>query len=93
MDDYFAPKANVSFERHVFRQMEQGPSETVDQFVCRLRQKATLCDFSDVDEAIRDQLIDRCQNSHLQRNFLKKTGTVSLTELQVVARAIEALDM
>ena len=49
LDDYFAPKANVSFERHVFRQMEQGPSETVHQFVCPLRQKVTSCDFSDVD--------------------------------------------
>ena len=60
LDDYFAPKANASFERHVYR----------------LRQKATLCDFSDVDEAIWDQLIDRCWNSHLPRKFLEKTGSV-----------------
>ena len=93
MDNYFTPKANVSFERHVFRQMEQGPSETVDQFVCRLRQKATSFDFSDVDEAIRDQLIDQCRNSQLRRKFLEKTGTVSLTDLQAVACAMEALDM
>ena len=73
--------------------MEQGPSETEDQFVCRLRQKATSCDFSDVDEVIRDQLIDQCWNSQLRRKFLEKTGTVSLTDLQAVARAMEALDM
>ena len=36
LDDYFIPKANASFERHLFRQMEQGPSEIVDQFVCSL---------------------------------------------------------
>ena len=93
LDEYFTPKANVSFERHVFRQMEQGPSETVDQFVCHLRQKAISCDFSDVDEAIQDQLIDRCRNSQLWRKFLEKTGIVSLTDLQAVARAMEALDM
>ena len=73
--------------------MEQGPSETVDQFVCRLRQQTTSCDFIDVDEAIRDQLIDRCRNSHLRQKFLEKTGTVSLTDLQAVACAMEALDM
>ena len=67
LDNYFTPKANVSFERHVFRQMEQGPSETVDQFVCRLRQKATLCDFSDVDEAIQGVGIPSCGE-----NFLRK---------------------
>ena len=35
LDDYFIP-----FERHLFRQMSQVLGETVDQFVCRLRQKA-----------------------------------------------------
>ena len=53
----------------------------------------TLCDFSDVDEAIQVQLIDQCWNSHLRRKFLEKTGTVTLTDLQAVAYAMEALDM
>ena len=33
LDDYFVPKANVSFERHMFLQITQEISETVDQFV------------------------------------------------------------
>ena len=37
--------------------MSQVAGETVDQFVCRLRQKAITCDFPNVDEAIRDQLV------------------------------------
>ena len=36
LDDYFIPKANVPFERHLFRQITQKSEETVDQFVCRL---------------------------------------------------------
>ena len=52
LDDYFIPKVNIPFERHVFRQMEQQNGEKVDQFVCRLRQKATTYDFSNVDETI-----------------------------------------
>ena len=55
--------------------------------------KSDSCDISDVDEAIQDQLIDRCRNSQLQRKFLEKTGTVSLTDLQAVPCAMEALDM
>ena len=36
LDDYFIPKANVPFERHLFRQIAQEMGETVDQFICRL---------------------------------------------------------
>lgn len=45
LDDYFVPKANVPFERHMFLQIAQEISETVDQFVCRLRQRAVSRDF------------------------------------------------
>ena len=45
LDDYFIPKANVPFEKHLFRQISQSSEETVDQFVCRLRQRAASCDF------------------------------------------------
>ena len=38
LDEHFIPMANVPFERHLFRQLEQQVDETVDQFVCRLRQ-------------------------------------------------------
>ena len=51
-------EANFPFERHLFRQLEQEVDETVDQFVCQLRQKSLSCDFA--DEAIRDQLIEKC---------------------------------
>ena len=33
----------------------------MDQFVCQLRQKAISCEFENVDEAIRDKLIERCE--------------------------------
>ena len=35
-----------SFERHLFKRFSQFRDETVDQFVCRLRQRAASCDFS-----------------------------------------------
>ena len=33
LDYYFVPKANVPFERHLFRQIVQESEETVDQFI------------------------------------------------------------
>ena len=68
LDDYFVPKANIPFERHLFRQISQENGETVDQFVCRLRQRAATCEFgANEGDYIRDQLIDRCYSSHLRR--------------------------
>ena len=92
LDDYFVPKSHAPYERLMFRRLEQAHGENVDQFVCRLRQKAASCEFSDVDEAIRDQLIEKCRDDGLRRKFLEKPGTVTLTELQDVARAYEAVN-
>ena len=92
LDDYFVQKVNVPFERHLFRQMSQVAGETVDHFVCRLRQKAITCDFPNVDEAIRDQLIEKCGNAKLRRKFLEKANT-NLKDLQDIARAFEAVEI
>jgi hypothetical protein len=45
LDEYFSPKANVPYERHVFRQMKQEDGETVDQFVVKLRNQAKNCSY------------------------------------------------
>ena len=76
----------------MFGQLEQLSGETVDQFVCRLRQNALTCDFQDVDESIRDQLIEKCANSKLRRKFLEKNNA-TLKDLQDIARAREAVDV
>ena len=91
-DNYFAPRLNVPFERHQFRQMEKASGESVDQFVCQLRQKAIFCEFENVDEAIRDQLIERCRDPRLRRKFLEKTNA-TLKDLQDLARVQEAVNM
>ncbi|XP_077983944.1 uncharacterized protein LOC144438677 [Glandiceps talaboti] len=93
LNDYFIPKANVPFKRHLFRQIVQSSEETVDKFVCRLRQRATTCDFGErEDEYIRDQLIDKCYSTKLRRRFLEKDGSVKLGDLLAIARAQEAVD-
>ena len=47
LDDYFVPKANVPFERHLFREIVWQSEETIDQFVCRLHQRAINCEFGE----------------------------------------------
>ena len=92
LDNYFAPQLIVPFERHQIRQMEQASGELADQYVCRLRQKAIFCEFGNVDEAIRDQLIEKCRGPRLHRKFLEKTSA-TLKDLQDLACVQEAVNM
>ena len=92
LDNYFTPKVNVPFERHVFRQMQKMEGGTIDQFVCRLRQKAISCEFPSVNEAIRDQIIEKCRDPKLRRKFLEKSSEATLTVLQETAGVHEAVN-
>ena len=94
LDAYFAPKANVPYERHVFRQMKQRDSETVDQFIVRLRHQAENCSFGDdFNEQIRDQVIDKCKSSALRKKLLEKGQDLKLEDVQQMARAMEVVEI
>ena len=67
LDQYFTPQVNVPYERHLFRTMAQLPSESVDQFITRLREREEYCEFGNAkDENIRDQVIEKCISSRLR---------------------------
>ena len=89
LDNYFVPKANVHFERHKFHQLTQTREETIDEFVCRLRQGAATCEFGDfVHERIRDQIISKCYSHDVRRKLLEK-DTLTLDAVLNTARAHE----
>ena len=88
-DKYFVPKANAYFERHKFYQLTQTREETIDEFVCRLRQGVATCEFGDsVHERIRDQIISKCYSHDVRRKFLGKDTLTPDTVLNT-ARAHE----
>ena len=62
---HFAPKKNVNFEIYRFRQARQPSSETIDQFVTRLHQLATHCEFTDAEREIKAQIIQNYLFTHL----------------------------
>ena len=96
LDSYFAPKGNVPYERHVFRSLKQDSSETVDQYVSRLKKQALNCDFGDEavrSEMIRDQVIDACRSNHLRKKLLQKGDELILDTVLQTARAMEAVEL
>ncbi|CAB3979397.1 hypothetical protein pdam_00015502 [Paramuricea clavata] len=82
--------ANVPYERLVFRDTKQSVSETVEQYITRLRQKARTCEFGETcEEQIRDQVIIGCISHNLRPKLLQKGGDLNLTQLRDMARAME----
>ena len=63
LDQYFQPRVNVPYERHLFRQLRQESHESVSQFATRLSKQAEYCDFAErKEEYIRDQIIENCKS-------------------------------
>jgi hypothetical protein len=85
LDGHFQPQNNAALERATV----QLPSETVNQYITRLRQNAVYCDFHIVDENIRDQIIEKCYSQRLRRKLLQRNN-VTLPLVRENAQAIEA---
>ncbi|XP_062610673.1 uncharacterized protein K02A2.6-like [Saccostrea cucullata] len=92
LNTYFAPRKNVAFERHMFRQASQNENETVTNFVTRLQKLAISCDFGVAkDDNIRDQVIDKCKSTALRRRFLREKE-LNLIKVLEISRAVEMSD-
>ena len=90
LSEYFAPKKNVLYEIHVFRQAKQNQEETLDQFYTRLCQLAQTCEFTDSSAEIKIQLMENCCSSRLRRKALREE--ITLDELLKYGRSLERSD-
>ncbi len=94
LTEYFNPKKNVAYERHIFRQAVQKMDETVDNYVIRLKKLSVSCDFPDdtVTDQIRDQIVENCNSSELKKRFLREQE-LTLEKIQTIARTNELADL
>ena len=67
LSEYFQPKKNISYERHVFHKAKQQSEETIDNYVVRLSKLAISCEFGDKNEIIRYQIVNSCVSSKLKK--------------------------
>ena len=89
LENHFTPQSNVPYQRHTFRSMSQEQNETIKQFITRLRIKAETCEFHNIDEHIRDQIIEMCRSNYLRRKLLEKGRELTLQQVRDIARAME----
>jgi len=100
LDDFFAPKKNVTFEIYNFRLARQNVGETTDAYTARLRTLAKFCEFADIDNELKSHLIQTCQSTRLRRyalsepswtlnQFLDKARSMEAAERQVKTRLLQ----
>lgn len=86
---YCNPKANITYERHIFNTRKQQADEKIDDFITNLKTLADNCDYGQIkDSIIRDVLIIGISNSKLRENMLREPD-LSLQKAIHMARAAE----
>lgn len=91
LDGHFIPQRNFAVEMLNFRSMVQKHGESIDSFVLRLRQAATTCNFTDVDNEISVQIIKECRSNEMRRELLRQ-GNVNLSDVVKTVKIFEATE-
>ncbi|XP_023312364.1 uncharacterized protein K02A2.6-like [Anoplophora glabripennis] len=91
LDNYFAPKQSKIYERHIFRLLKQEPEEKLEKFLVRLRNQAEKCKFSNPEENLMDQIVEKCYSADLRKKILTIGDTITLDTIITEANAIEAV--
>ena len=86
---YCNPRKNVVFERYQFWQITQKDSETVDQFVTRLKNKVKSCEYTAVDDMVRDKFVFSKRDLSVKERLLRE-DKLTLEKAISMARASEA---
>jgi gamma-glutamyl:cysteine ligase YbdK (ATP-grasp superfamily) len=77
--------------KDLFSGMSQLPGESIDKYITRLKQKAQYCNFTDENEKIRDQVIEKCASQRLRRKLLERDD-VKLDDVIKLAQTMAFAD-
>lgn len=91
LNNYFLPKANMTYERHIFRSIRQEQSETFDQFLTRLRSQVKKCGFSNLNENVKDLIVDGCKDPNFRRKVLERGDIATLDDVVKLAQTLEVI--
>ncbi|CAC5361422.1 unnamed protein product [Mytilus coruscus] len=69
--------------------IKQNETETIDQYITRLKQQVVLCDHADPDAQVRDQVIEKCRSNKLRTRLLEKGPGFTLDDVRTIARTLE----
>ena len=93
LNNYFVPKKNTPYARHLFRAIRQNSGETVTQFYTRLLKAVKDCDYGvDADNQIRDQILSQSKSEYLQRKLLEEGDGLTLARTLELAKGCEDVE-
>lgn len=89
---YCNPRKRILYERHVFQSAKQEDSESIDQYLTKLRMLIKNCEYKDKEEQLRDRFVfglkDNGPGGVMERLFEKQELTIE--QAVDIARAAEA---
>ncbi|XP_051963005.1 uncharacterized protein zgc:165409 isoform X2 [Xyrauchen texanus] len=92
LKSHFETQPLVVAERFLFQSCAQKPHETVSQYVAKLKQCASKCEFgANLDEALRDCFVSGMQNKSCQRRLLSEHRLTFSRALEI-ALSMETAD-
>ncbi|XP_052744494.1 uncharacterized protein K02A2.6-like [Bicyclus anynana] len=92
LDTFFSPMQSKIYERHLFRLLKQEPNEKFDKFLVRLRHQSSKCKFSNNEDNIIDQIVEKCNSKDLRKKILTLGDDATLDKIIAQANAIEAVE-
>lgn len=77
LNEYFSPKRNSTFERHVLRELKPLDCEDFNKFLLRLRNQTSKCTFGSTEKeskeiSLKDKIIDSWAPNELKAKLLEK---------------------
>lgn len=74
VSDHLCPKPSEAMERFNFHQAKQSGTESVAEFVARLKKLSLHCNFEKLNDAIRDQLVCGIRDHETKVLLFKEEG-------------------
>jgi len=72
LQNYYAPKPSSTVQRFKFNTTIRKPGESVAQFLSALRKVAEHCEFTDLQERLKDQFLYGIQNDRMKKRLLQQ---------------------
>ncbi|XP_031789191.1 uncharacterized protein LOC116418285 [Nasonia vitripennis] len=89
LSEHLKPKPSEVMERCTFHTSKQESHESIMDFIARLKKLATHCNFTELDNAIRDQLVCGVSDKDIRIKLFEEK-TLTLQKAQEIAIAREA---
>ncbi|XP_014667306.1 PREDICTED: uncharacterized protein LOC106808905, partial [Priapulus caudatus] len=85
---YIQPKLNPIFARYKFNNEVQR-EQSVEQFITRLRVLGKDCNYSDLDEMIRDRIVFGISNSKVREKLVNEREKLTMEKAITIAQQFE----